>query len=126
MCVFYLRGKLNLSEFTQSKWRDCCCISEVTMLELHFGAENSNNPTKQHEVVAKFSQNLTVIPVHSCRYVYSQEKTRFQKIGKPQHDEFDLIIGASAIANGLTLITDNIKHFQNFENIKIENWFIRS
>jgi tRNA(fMet)-specific endonuclease VapC len=40
----------------------------------------------------------------------------------PLHDEFDLIIGATAIANDLILVTDNVKHFKNFEGIKIENW----
>ena len=39
-----------------------------------------------------------------------------------QQKKFDLIIGASAIANRLILVTDNTKHFKNFENIKIENW----
>ena len=40
----------------------------------------------------------------------------------PLHDEFDLIIGTSAIANDLILVTDNEKHFKNFKDIKIENW----
>jgi tRNA(fMet)-specific endonuclease VapC len=39
------------------------------------------------------------------------------------HDEFDLIIGASAIIKNLILVTDNVKHFKRFEGIKIENWF---
>jgi tRNA(fMet)-specific endonuclease VapC len=40
----------------------------------------------------------------------------------PLHDEFDLIIGASAIANELILVTDNVKHFINFDGIKTDNW----
>ena len=40
----------------------------------------------------------------------------------PLHDEFDLIIGATAIASELILVTDNEKHFKNLDSIKIENW----
>jgi len=43
-------------------------------------------------------------------------------MGMPMHDEFDIIIGASAIDNNLILVTDNVKHFKNFYDIKIENW----
>jgi tRNA(fMet)-specific endonuclease VapC len=44
ICVFYLRGKLHFSQFVEVPWRKACCISEVTVLELRYGAENSNNP----------------------------------------------------------------------------------
>ena len=41
------------------------------------------------------------------------------------HDEFDLLIGVTAIENKLTLVTDNEKDFVNMENLNIENWFKR-
>ena len=37
-------------------------------------------------------------------------------------DEFDILIGATAIANNMILVTRNIKHFERLENIKIDNW----
>jgi tRNA(fMet)-specific endonuclease VapC len=44
---------------------------------------------------------------------------------EPMHDEFDLLIGITAIENELILVTDNVKDFQRLEGIKIENWFKR-
>lgn len=41
------------------------------------------------------------------------------------HDEFDLLIGVTAIENQLTLVTDNTKDFKNFEELTFENWFLR-
>lgn len=41
------------------------------------------------------------------------------------HDEFDLIIGVTALANNLTLVTDNVKDFRYIKNLEIENWFKR-
>ena len=54
------------------------------------------------------------------------EKVRLRKIGKPINDEFDLLIGVTAIENQLTLVTDNIKDFKMLDGIQIENWFERS
>ena len=121
ICVFYLRGKL---QFPEKQWWESCCISEVTLLELRYGAENSNNPQKHHQAVDLFLDDLTVIPIIKVIDIYAKEKVRFKKMGTPLHDEFDLIIGATAIANDLILVTDNTKHFKNFEGLKIENWVI--
>ncbi len=41
------------------------------------------------------------------------------------HDEFDLLIGVTAIENKLTLVTDNNKDLEQLDGIKIENWFKR-
>ena len=70
-------------------------------------------------------EGLTVLPISRCAAVYAQSKVHFQKIGKPMHDEFDLIIGSTAVSAYLTLVTDNVKHFKNFPAIHIENWFNR-
>ncbi len=34
----------------------------------------------------------------------------------------DLFIAASAISNGLELVTNNEKHFERIEKLKIKNW----
>jgi len=41
------------------------------------------------------------------------------------HDEFDLLITVTAIENKLTLVTDSVKDFKNFDDLKIENWYSR-
>jgi hypothetical protein len=41
-----------------------------------------------------------------------------RKNGTPMHDEFDLIIGVTAVANEMILVTDNIKDFRYLENLK--------
>ncbi len=50
---------------------------------------------------------------------------RLRRIGKPLDDEFDLLIGVTAIQHKLVLVTDNLKDFKNLHGIKIENWFER-
>lgn len=123
ICVFFLRGKLQLDEIFKEKGRENCSLSEITVFELRFGAENGDNPIKLHKAVDDFINGLTIIPIVTPDKRYAKEKLRLRKMGKPLHDEFDLLIGITAAENRLTLITDNVKDFQNIEGIKIENWF---
>lgn len=55
-CVFFLRGKLNLDEIIKEKGRQNCFISEITVVELRYGAENSDNPLKSHKSVGRFCE----------------------------------------------------------------------
>ena len=124
-CVFFLRGRLNLIDLIKIKGRENCYISEITVVELRFGAENSDNPTKSHKAVDAFVNGLSIIPIFGSIKRYAKEKVRLKKIGKPIYDEFDLLIGVTAIENKLILVTDNQKDFERLDGIKLENWFIR-
>lgn len=126
ICVFFLRGKLDLNKIIRDKGRINCFISEITVVELRYGAENSVNPFKSHHAVDDFISGLTIIPIFSAISLYAKEKVRLKSIGKPMHDEFDLLIGVTAIENKLILVTDNIKDFERLDGIEIENWFIRN
>ncbi len=92
---------------------------------VRFGAQNSLDTEKSHKAVDLFINGISIIPISSCIKTYAKEKVRLRKIGKPMHDEFDLLIGVTATENKLTLVTDNLKDFVNIEGIKIENWFAR-
>jgi predicted nucleic acid-binding protein len=37
-------------------------------------------------------------------------------------DDADILIAAWCIQNDYILVTNNLKHFENIENLKIENW----
>ena len=52
---------------------------------------------------------------------YAEEKARLRKLGTPI-DEFDLLIGACAVVNGLYLVTNNENHFLRIKGITVENW----
>jgi tRNA(fMet)-specific endonuclease VapC len=121
MCIF-LRGKLQLNEIIKEKGLENCFISEITVFELKYGAENSDDPKKSHRAVDKFVRGLTIIPIFGIVDQYANNKVLLRKKGTPMHDEFDLIIGVTALANEMILVTDNIKDFRHIENLKLENW----
>jgi tRNA(fMet)-specific endonuclease VapC len=125
ICVFFLRGKLNLNAIIQEKGRENCFISEMTVAELRYGAENSANPLSAHIMVDNFVNGLSILPIQNCIKRCAKEKVRLRRAGTPMHDEFDLLTGVTAIENNLILVTDNIKDFERLENIQIQNWYQR-
>ena len=69
------------------------------------------------------SYSFVDFDIHAAT-IYSDLKTRLEKIGKPAQ-ELDLQIAACAIANNLILVTRNKKDFLNIQevsNLMIENW----
>lgn len=126
ICVFFLRGKLNLDKIIKEVGLENCYISEITVAELRFGAENSDNPLKSNKAVDIFLKGLTILPIFGSIKRYAIEKVRLRRIGKPINDEFDLLIGVTAIENQLTLVTDNTNDFKLLEGIIMENWFERN
>ncbi len=56
---------------------------------------------------------------------YAIEKVRLRKQGTPVDDDFDLLIGATALENQLILVTENTKDFHRLEGIQLENWIVR-
>jgi tRNA(fMet)-specific endonuclease VapC len=53
------------------------------------------------------------------------EKARLRLAGTPADDDFDLLIGCSAVVEKMVMVTDNIKHFKNIDGIHLENWINR-
>lgn len=125
ICVFYLREKLDLASIIREKGRKNFFISEITVAELRFGAENSDNPEKANRAVDDFVNGVSIIPIFGCIKRYAREKVRLRIAGRPINDEFDFLIGVTATENNLILVTDNIRHFETIESIRIENWYQR-
>jgi len=123
ICIFFLRGKLALDSIIRQKGRENCFISEITVIELYYRAEKSDNPVKSHKAVDSFINGLTIVPIYGSIKRYAKEKVRLNKLGFPINDDFDLLIGVTAIENKLILVTDNVKDFECLDGIKIENWF---
>jgi len=53
--------------------------------------------------------------------IYATEKARLKTRGKIL-DDFDLLIGSTAIFNNLILVTKNVSDFDRLEGISIQDW----
>ncbi len=124
ICIHYFRGQFNLAEKMQEVGLKNCAISEITLAELVYGAENSSDPKKNCEIIDKFSEQVKILPIYNAINIFAKEKARLRKRGAMISD-FDILIGSTSIANGLIMVTENLKDLERISKIKIENWVKR-
>lgn len=124
ICIFYFKGKYNVNKKFKQIGLSNIYISEITVAELLFGAFNSKYIDKHLEEVRDITSLFTVVPIYPSLKTYASEKAKLQKQGM-LIDDFDLLIGSTAVHNDMVLVTDNYKHLSRIEGINIENWVER-
>ena len=125
ICIHFFRGKHDLIDKLNEIGIENGAISEITLAELVFGAENSTQPEKNHNLIEKFVRQITILQIFDSIAQYGKQKARLRKQGLMISD-FDLLIGCTAIENNLIMVTENVKEFERIEGIKIDNWINRN
>lgn len=121
ICIYLLKGQFNINEKVKKVVAENCFLSEITIAEMKFGVENSSKKKQNREKLKEFQSLFDIIPIFPSLDIYAKEKSRLRKKGRIV-DDFDLLIGATAIFNNLTLVTRNSKHFERLNGIDIEDW----
>lgn len=121
ICVALFRGLWRISEKIDAVGLDNCYISEVTIAELWYGVECSELKEENARVLVDFINSIGVIRFEEAVREFARQRAVLKKKGKPI-DNFDLLIGCTAKACGLTLVTDNVRHFERIDGLVIEDW----
>ncbi len=124
ICIHFFRGDFNLIDKIEKVGLENCAISEITLAELVFGAENSKFPEKNFQLIETLSEQVAILPILGGIREYGKQKVQLRKKGTMISD-FDLLIGTTALANDLIMVTENMKEFNRIEKIELENWVKR-
>jgi tRNA(fMet)-specific endonuclease VapC len=124
ICIFAMRDKFGVNERLESIDPQQCFVTDVTVMELRYGAYKSERIEENLQTVNDFISNVNTIPFAVAIDAFCQEKVRLQSLGTPIED-YDLFIGCAAKVAGLTMVTDNVQHLGRIEGLEIENWVER-
>ncbi len=96
-------------------------LSSITLAESLFGAKKNGS----QKLLALISLFREIFPVQawdsSAAEIYSDIRSRMERAGHPIGN-MDLMIAASAIASGSTLVTNNERHFRAVPGLAFVNW----
>ncbi len=96
-------------------------ISRISVIEI-LGGLQIKNAKKQINKFKKFISNHKILDTsESSAEISAKIFADLYKKGK-HSGNYDILIAGIAIANNLTLITNNIKDYENIENLSIDNW----
>jgi len=123
ICIYLIKDKdpaLKLKLF--DKGIGCCAISAITLAELSCGVEKSSKVEQNKLALGLFLAPFELLPfstnaAFSYGSIRQKLKLRGEIIGG-----YDLLIAAHALAEGLTLVTNNLTEFSRVDGLSVENW----
>lgn len=121
ICIYYIKGLYELDRKMEAVGQEHCFISEITVAELKYGVANSKTPHIMRPVVDAFISMFAVIPIFDALDIYASEKARLRKAGFIL-DDFDMLIGATAVAHKMIIVSNNTKHLTRLGNIALQDW----
>jgi tRNA(fMet)-specific endonuclease VapC len=116
-----MKGRFDLDKKFEKVGSSNLYISEITLAELKYGVENSENQAKNKKALLNFLTGVQILPIIESLDIFAKEKTRLRKLGAII-DDFDLLIGSTGVAYDFTVVTNNFKHLGRIDNIKLEDW----
>ena len=122
--IYTLKGDEAIQENLRKHLSDPIKITVITLMELYYGAYKSRKVTANIAKVKMIEHEIEIITAdHRSAEIFGMIKAGLEKLGTPL-DDFDLIIASCALANNLTLVTNNIKHFKRIDGLKLANWMV--
>ena len=118
---YALRGQGQVAARLLAHQPSDVCISAITLAELNFGADVRRSQ-KIRRAIRSFARDVAVLPFDEASaerfgVVAAALSSRGQPIGV-----YDTLVAAQALSMGLTVVTNNTRHFRRVPGLTVENW----
>lgn len=122
-CIRLLNGSSSrLAERLEATPRSQIRLSAVVKGELLFGARRSTRVADNLRLLEDFFATLASLPFDDrCAEEYGLVRAELDRAGTPIGPN-DLLIAATARANGCTLVTHNVREFSRVPGLQFEDW----
>ena len=96
-------------------------LSIASLAELYEGVHYSRDPEQSRQALDAFLEDVTVLGIDEeiCK-IFGRERGRLRRQGQLIGD-LDLLIATTCVHYGLTLLTNNRRHFDRIEELSIES-----
>lgn len=121
MCIYLMK---NQPEQVARRFAACyvgdVVMSAITFAELDYGVAASADPGRERGNLDALANLITVEPFdRAAARAYGPVRMATKDRKK---DHLDKLIASHAIALGTVLVTNNMRDFVAYPNLKIENW----
>ena len=124
--IYSLKAHPVVQENLRRHYHEPLKISVITLMELYYGAYKSKKTTSNLAKIKTLENSLEVVTLGKESVdIFGMLKANMEASGTPL-DDFDLVLASCALAHNLILVTNNSRHFERIEGLKIQNWTIIS
>jgi tRNA(fMet)-specific endonuclease VapC len=118
---YALRGQGHVADRILQHPPSELCVSSITLAELGFGAE-SKKSQKLRRAIRSFISDVAVVPFdEAAAERFAVVAAGLARAGTPI-GVLDTLVAAQALSLGLTVVTNNARHFSRVQGLKVENW----
>lgn len=97
------------------------CVSVMAAAELRFGAVKAGRADLASLVEAYLARVTILDWPESAAFYYARIRAKLESRGTPIGN-MDLLIACHAVAEQATLVTNNVRHFAEVPELKVEQW----
>jgi len=120
--IFALRNRTPALRDRLSSHYGRLAVSTVTVAELSFGAERSQDPARNRRAVEEFLPLVDVLSFSAAAAEHSGEiRAALARLGRPI-GAYDVLIAGHARSMGLTVITNNVREFERVPGLLVDDW----
>jgi predicted nucleic acid-binding protein len=119
--IHYLNGRDDIVRRLDELQPEGLGVSVISLAELYEGIDYSTHPEGNEQDLHDFLRGVNVLGIdeEACK-IFGRERGRLRKAGQLIGD-FDLLIAATGLHYGLTVLTNNRQHFERVEGLQIES-----
>ena len=121
--IDHLTGQPGARALHRDSAREGLAVSIITYIELYEGATRSHDPKEALRSLRTFLRRVTILPV-SRRVAEQTARLRadLRARSRPiQHRGYDLIVAATALVHGLTIVTSNTRDYSDIPHLTLLN-----
>jgi tRNA(fMet)-specific endonuclease VapC len=119
--IHYLNAHQGIVARLHALLDDGLALSVVSLAELYEGVYYSRDPEGDEQHLHDFLRGVTILGIDEdvCK-IFGRERGRLRAVGMIIGD-IDLLIAATALQYDLTLLTNNRRHFERIDGLRIES-----
>jgi len=116
-----LKGKQPIAERVKEFREEGLAVSMISVAEIYEGIFGSKDPKKHEEIFKEFLSGVIILEITEdiCKK-FGELRNELRKKGE-LIDNFDLLIASTTLVNNLTLLTNNVKHYERIKGLKIKS-----
>ena len=120
---YFLKGRGRVGQRLLAQPPAKVGLPSVVLYELVFGATRSQAPPDLKARLEALLQSLPILPFGEAEArAAARIRADLETVGKPIGPH-DVLIAATALAHGATLVTRNLREFRRVKGLRIEDWY---
>ena len=121
--IYFFKGRGRVAERLLGTPPKEVAIPSVVLYELELGIAKSSTPDRRRSQLDELVGLVNVLPFDAAEArVAARIRADLEKSGRPI-GPYDVLIAATVLRHGATLVTHNVDEFSRVSGLAIEDWY---